>query len=1007
MQVGLMLAVGGVAACASWSHVLDLARAHGQSGWLAWAVAACTETAAVSAGLEVRRRRRTDGPIGLPVTVLLLATVLQLAAQVAQAEPTPWGVVLAAVPAVTFLVLVKLALSRGPAVVVEADRSTKAPARSGKAPARSTRPATRPVDPIEGRSVGSGAGSIDPGAPDRVDRRRSGRGSIVARSVGWVGRADRGRAVEAARGDRGGRPARHALGGSDPPSPAGRSDPCPVPARRARADRLTSTGRRTRRRPRRPVELQPDGEEPLMSVQSTDERRRFLRVVAADTTTDPIEPEPIEPEAIEPEAIEGASTPAWGTPPAAEPIEGDPIDDEETDSGRHPDRAGPDRRHRPVEPVRAPRRPILPAWVHDRRELRATSQWAVGHLWHTTRYHAVRTPLYGLRVAVRAPVGAVRALAWVSAWAADLEGRPVRLEAARRADAKDYMKLVHHRDDRVRLRLLVVAGGALAGAVALVVLLMLPTLPRLAAVAVVVLGLARAGSGRDAPLTSRAVVGTQVARLTSDVIVRALMSLGLAGITQGEGKGSSPITFPAPITRDGPGWRADVDLPHGVTWGDVAERRDRLASGLRRPLGCVWPEGDPTQHAGRLVLWVGDTAMSEAKAPAWPLAKAGAADLFQPVPFGTDQRMRPVHVPLMYSNVLVGSMPGAGKTFALRTLLLAAALDPTAELWTFELKGSGDLSALEPIAHRYGSGVDDATIGACLAALREVHKELERRAATIARLPRDVCPENKVTKQLAARRSLGLYPLVVAIDECQELFAHPEHGTEAGDLCTAIIKRGRALGVILMLATQRPDAKSLPTGVSSNVGIRFCLRVMGQTENDMILGTSMYKNGYRATTFSARDKGIGYLVGATDEPRVARSAYLDGPTAERIVARAVVLRRAAGTITGHAAGEAPPEPEDQDRVLVDVLGVWPTGQDRAWSETLCELLSALDPGRYQGWGPAELAGALKARGVGTRQMHMTVEGKRTNRRGVDLAAVTDALGDRSIRTTPAGGTDEP
>jgi len=489
------------------------------------------------------------------------------------------------------------------------------------------------------------------------------------------------------------------------------------------------------------------------------------------------------------------------------------------------------------------------------------------------------------------------------------------------------------------------------------------------------------------------------------VIVRALMALGLAGITQGEGKGSSPISFPAPITRDGPGWRADVDLPHGVTWGDVAERRDRLASGLRRPLGCVWPEGDPAQHAGRLVLWVGDTAMSEAKAPPWPLAKGGAADLFRPVPFGTDQRMRPVSVPLMYSNVLVGSMPGAGKTFALRTLLLATALDPTAELWADELKGSGDLSALEPVAHRYGSGVDDGTIAACLAALREVHKELERRAATIAGLPRDVCPENKTTKQLAARRSLGLYPLVVAIDECQELFGHPEHGAEAGDLCTAIIKRGRALGVILLLATQRPDAKSLPTGVSSNVGVRFCLRVTGQTENDMILGTSHYKNGYRATTFSARDKGIGYLVGASDDPRVVRSAYIDGPAAERIVARAVLLRRALGTITGHAAGETAPEPEDRNRVLVDVLGVWPSGQDRVWSETLCERLAALDPSRYEGWGPAELAAALKAQGVATRQMQMTVDGRRTNRRGVEVTAITDALGDRSAEPQPDGGTE--
>lgn len=121
VQIGLTLAVGAVAACASWSHVLDLARQHGQAGWIAWAVAACVETATVSAGLEVRRRRRTGMSAVLPAGVLVVATALQLSAQVAQAERSPWGVLLAAVPAVTFLVLVKLALARASHPVMPAE----------------------------------------------------------------------------------------------------------------------------------------------------------------------------------------------------------------------------------------------------------------------------------------------------------------------------------------------------------------------------------------------------------------------------------------------------------------------------------------------------------------------------------------------------------------------------------------------------------------------------------------------------------------------------------------------------------------------------------------------------------------------------------------------------------------------------------------------------------------------------------------------------------------------
>src|SRR3954466_6643480 len=47
-----------------------------------------------------------------------------------------------------------------------------------------------------------------------------------------------------------------------------------------------------------------------------------------------------------------------------------------------------------------------------------------------------------------------------------------------------------------------------------------------------------------------------------------LQPLGIAAMSA---KGAT-IAYPAPITRDGPGWRADVDLPFGVT----GRRRARL-----------------------------------------------------------------------------------------------------------------------------------------------------------------------------------------------------------------------------------------------------------------------------------------------------------------------------------------------------------------------------------------------------------------------------------------------
>lgn len=666
-----------------------------------------------------------------------------------------------------------------------------------------------------------------------------------------------------------------------------------------------------------------------------------------------------------------------------------------------PDTYRPDVRARRLAGERDRRRPIIAPWLRDPAEAKATMRWAVGYAGHVTGYHAARIPLYSLRLAVRSPRGLCRVAVGTWRWTFDMDARPLRTHAIDRRNDEAYLKLMAERNDRVRARLLVTGAGLAGTGLAAASVAAAGGITQTVVLAALVALLGWIGTPTDRRILDTAVVSTKASKLTSEIVVRALAALGIAEINKAVGKGGSGITFPAPITRDGPGWRAEIDLPYGVTATDIMERRDRLASGLRRPLGCVWPEPAHDQHAGRLVLWVGDQDMNQVRPPVWPLAKTGAtADVFKPFPFGTDQRGRPVTLTLMYANMLIGAMPGAGKTFALKVPLLAAALDPTAQLRVFELKGTGDLDFAEKVAHHYGSGPDDTTIGECLASLREVYKDLERRAKTLARLPKDVRPENKVTPQLAASKSYGLEPLVFVIDECQELFSHPEHGKEAGELATAIIKRGRALGVILLLATQRPDKDSLPTGISANVGIRFCLRVMGQLENDMILGTSMYKNGIRATTFTKQDRGIGYLVGEADEPQITRGYYLDGPTADRIADRARAARKAAGTLTGYAAGEdATPATEDGSSLLEDLAAVMAPGEDKVHSQVLVDRLAELRPTVYGPWADLDptgkarqLATALKPHGIGTPQVWGQDEtGRGRNLKGVHRQHVLDAL----------------
>ncbi|WP_369233273.1 cell division protein FtsK [Streptomyces sp. R21] len=649
------------------------------------------------------------------------------------------------------------------------------------------------------------------------------------------------------------------------------------------------------------------------------------------------------------------------------------------------------------------RREVIPAWARSRPEFVDALGWLGGYAWHTTAFHAVRLPWYSLRLAFQAPAGVAKFIGSTVRWVADAEGDPLRQAAAKRENVEEYLKLSRQRDNRVKLRGILMVLGLIVGPVlALVLFVLAPRWLDVLALAMLTAGFGFLGAPSDKPVITRAVVTTEVERLTSGIVERALGALGIAEINKALGKGGEGIKFPAPITRDGPGWRADVDLPYGVTVPDILDRREKLASGLRRPLGCVWPEPVTDEHAGRMVLWVGDRALNKVPSPAWPLAKPGSsASLFKPLPFGTDQRGRNVDLTLMYDNVLIGAMPGMGKTFSLRTPLLAAALDVLAELLVWELKGTGDLHPLKKVAEDYGSGPDDETAAAALDSIRYVYKDLERRAKVISSLPKDKCPENKVTPQLAANRSLGLHPLVLAIDECQELFSHEKYGKEAGSLCTAIIKRGRALGVILLLATQRPDKDSLPPAISANVGTRFCLRVMGQIENDMILGTSNYKNGIRATSFTRSDKGIGYLVGAADDPQIVRGYYMDNPAADAICERARKARIDAGTLRGMAAGVAPERREAVDPLLEDILAVVAADEAKPWNDVTVDRLAELRPEKYGPWGemaPADkarqLTSALKPYGVATGQVARRISGKTVNRTGFERAHIVTAIAER-------------
>ena len=616
-------------------------------------------------------------------------------------------------------------------------------------------------------------------------------------------------------------------------------------------------------------------------------------------------------------------------------------------------------------PAERERLPVVPDPLR-RENIRGTVTFWAGLHWHLAKFHGLRIPLYLVIFPFYAGRGAHRLNKrlwtwwhWTEGW--HWESLSV---AAGRPGYHDGMR-AHVEGKKTRAaRGRIVAGAAVAAVIALAAVIRYAPwqVPAVLALAAFVF-LVRHGRPAGKPLVPHAVVAAGYQKPTLEVISKGLASVGIKPINDLLVPGGRGLDFLTDPFKDGEGWCTELNLPHGVTAGAILKRREELASGLRRPLSAVWPEGVPAEHEGRLKLWIGFTDMAKMKPKPWPLAKSGKADVFGHVPFGTDPRGRSVTVPLFEVNWLIGAAPGNGKTSAVRVLGLAAALDPIVDLWVHELAGKGDLDALAQVSHRYTSGLDEESIQYTAESLAMLREQLKRRSEKFKEQPKDQRPDGKVTRELA-KRFKRLRPLVCIVDECQGVFADPDFGKQAADDAGYVIRLGRAYGIILILSTQRPDKEMLPTAVSGNVTARFCLKVPSHVENDLILGTSAHANGYRATVFRPKtDAGLGWLKGDA-EPQIVKTYYLDEPAARRIAARARAMREQAGVLSGYALAEDAGDDAEVRDVRADLLAVMGSDSGLHWAEA-AERLADQFPSRWAGATADSVSAEARDKGIAT------------------------------------------
>lgn len=479
---------------------------------------------------------------------------------------------------------------------------------------------------------------------------------------------------------------------------------------------------------------------------------------------------------------------------------------------------------------------------------------------------------------------------------------------------------------------------------------------------------------KKTPLFQPATSTTGDPKLTNDLVLDALCSLGIAKMND---PADIELLYGVKPTRAG--YNIDLTLPRGVEATEVMAKRGKLSSALQRGIGTVWPSVGP-RHEGHLVLFVSHEDMGKARQKPWPLLKSGSVDVFNAIPMFTDQRGDWVELRIATTSGVVGAIPRMGKTYFLRELGLVGALDVRVEEYIFELKGTGDLSSLKLVAHYYSDSDEEEDIAEHLAVLRKLREERRRRAKVIRSLPNEECPRSEVTSELASRQSLGLHPILVEADEVQVWTEHEVKAVreEFIAILEDLVRRGPAVGIMVYVATQKVDAKSIPTGISSNAAVRVCFKVNDATSNNQILGPGSYANGLQATMFDfEKDKGIAYLK-AGGPAQIVRTVFsLDKVEAEKVALRARSMRKTAGRLTGYAAGEEMEAEEEQVVLLDDVRRVMGNTETMHLND-IAAGLAGLRPAAWGSMNARSLGSQLRTAEV--RVENVYVAGKSSDER---------------------------
>ena len=261
-----------------------------------------------------------------------------------------------------------------------------------------------------------------------------------------------------------------------------------------------------------------------------------------------------------------------------------------------------------------------------------------------------------------------------------------------------------------------------------------------------------------------------------------------------------------------------------------------------------------------------------AAVPVFPLS------IYQPVHVGKDEFGEQAHVELAERNLLIGGEPGGGKSSAINLITAHGALSGDCRLVLIDGK-QVELGLWRDCADRFvGPSMTDALD--CMHWLQNLmNSRYDRLVASGLR-------------KITAASGEPVY--LVIIDEYAYFSAtvgkKPER-EEFAALVRDLVARGRAAGVIVILATQRPSHQVIDPSLRDLFGYRWAFRCTTDSSSDVVLGHGWAGQGYTAAAIDPLARGVSWLLSETGIPRRIKTAYLTDRDIKYLAAYAAQLRR--------------------------------------------------------------------------------------------------------------------